>query len=83
MQKSSVGLIFDLKCEAGKKDVFMKIDSDDLPIGQVELLQIRSKIGTFADIVIYVQNRSCKSLTTIHMNIDERLLILSSYIISW
>ena len=29
----------------------MKIDSDDLPIGQVELQRIRSKIGTFADIV--------------------------------
>ena len=29
----------------------MKIDSDDLPIGQIELLQIRPKIGTFADIV--------------------------------
>ena len=51
MQKCSVGLILDLKCEAGKKDVFIKIDRDDLPIGQVELLQIRSKIGTFADIV--------------------------------
>ena len=29
----------------------MKIDIDDLPIGQVELLQLRSKIGTFADVV--------------------------------
>ena len=29
----------------------MKIDSDDLPIGQVELLRIRSKTGTFVDIV--------------------------------
>ena len=29
----------------------MKIDIDDLPVGQVELLRIRSKIGTFADIV--------------------------------
>ena len=83
MQKCSVGLILNLKYEAGKNDVFMKIDSDGLPIGRVELLQIMSKIGTFADIVIYVQNRSCKSLTTIHMNIDKRLLILSSYIISW
>ena len=40
-----------LKCGAGKKDVFMKIDIDDLPTGQVELLWIRSKIGAFADIV--------------------------------
>ena len=29
----------------------MKTDIDDLPIGQVELLRIRSKIGTFADII--------------------------------
>ena len=29
----------------------MKIDCDDLPIGQVELHQIRSKIGTFTSIV--------------------------------
>ena len=29
----------------------MKIDIDDLPIGQVELLQLRSKIGTFADVI--------------------------------
>ena len=29
----------------------MKIDIDDLPIGQVQLLRIRSKIGTFTDIV--------------------------------
>ena len=51
MQKCSVGFILDLKCVAGKKDVFMKIDRDDLPIGQVELLRIRSKTGTFVDIV--------------------------------
>ena len=50
MQKCSVGFILDLKCDAGKKDLFMKIDSDDFPNGQVELLQIRS-IGTFAGIV--------------------------------
>ena len=42
MQKCSVCFILDLKCDAGKKDVFRKIDSDDLTIGQVELLQIRS-----------------------------------------
>ena len=29
----------------------MKIDSEDLPIGQIELLKIRSKIGTFAGTV--------------------------------
>ena len=51
MQKCSVGFTLALKCGAGKKDVFMKIDIDDLPIGQVELLRIRSKIGTFADII--------------------------------
>ena len=51
MQESSVGFILDLKCDAGKKDVFMKIDSDNLPISQVKLLQIRSKIGTVADII--------------------------------
>ena len=51
MQECSVGFIVDLKCDADKKDVFMKIDSDDLPIGQVKLLQIRSKIGTVADII--------------------------------
>ena len=51
MQKCSVGFILNLKRGPGKKDVFMKIDSDDLPIGQVELQRIRSKIGTFADIV--------------------------------
>ena len=51
MQKCSVGFILDLKCGAGKKDVFIKIDIDDLPIGQVQLLQIRSKIGAFADVV--------------------------------
>ena len=51
MQKCSVGSILDLKCGAGKKDVFMKIDIDNLPIGQVELLRIRSKIRAFADIV--------------------------------
>ena len=51
MQKYSVGFILDLKCGAGKKGVFMKIDSDGLPIGQVKLLQIGSKIGTFANII--------------------------------
>ena len=35
MQKCSAGFILDLKCGAGKKGVFMKIDIDDLPIGQV------------------------------------------------
>ena len=51
MQKCSLGFILDLKCGAGKEDVFMKIDIDDLPIGQVELLRKKSEIGTFADIV--------------------------------
>ena len=50
MQKCLVGFVLDLNCGAGKKDVFMKIDIDDLPIGQVELLRLRSKIGTFADV---------------------------------
>ena len=35
MQKYSVGFILDLNCGAGKKDVFMKIDIDELPIVQV------------------------------------------------
>ena len=34
-----------------QKDVFMKIDINDLPIGQVELMRIRSKTWTFADVV--------------------------------
>ena len=29
----------------------MNIDIDDLPIGQVELLQVRSKFGIFAHVV--------------------------------
>ena len=51
MQECSVGFILDLKFGPGKKAVFMKIDIDDLPIAQVELLPIRSKIGTFPNIV--------------------------------
>ena len=41
MDKCSVGFILDLKCGAGKKDVFMKIDIDELLICQVELVQTR------------------------------------------
>ena len=61
----------------------MKIDIDDLPIDQNELLRIRSKIETFADVADYVQSTSCNSLTTIHMNIGTNVLILSPYISSW
>ena len=50
MQKCSVGFILALKC-ASKKNIFTKIVIDDVPIGQVELLRIRSKIGTFANVV--------------------------------
>ena len=49
MQNCSVGFILDLKC-AVKKDIYMKIDIDDLLIGKIKLLWIRSKIGTFADV---------------------------------
>ena len=38
-------------CGASKKNNFTKIVIDDVPIGQVELLRIRSKIGTFANVV--------------------------------
>ena len=51
MQRYSVGFILDLKCGAGKKDAFVKIGIGDLSICLDDLLQIRSKIGSFADVV--------------------------------
>ena len=50
MHKCSVGFILYLKCGAGKKDIFMKIDIDELLICRVELLQTRLKIRTLADV---------------------------------
>lgn len=51
MQKCSVDFILDLKLWCWQKDVFMKIDIDNLLIGQVELLRIRLKFGRFIDVV--------------------------------
>ena len=51
MEHCSVGSILNLKCGPAGRDVLKKTDIDDLPIGQVELPRIRSKIVTFSDVV--------------------------------
>ena len=51
MESCSVGSILNLECGTGKNNSYFKIDIDELPLGQVELLRIRSKIDYFADVV--------------------------------
>lgn len=51
MDICSIGSILNLKCGSAKDKVFSKIDIDDLPIGQAELLRIRSRIESFSDVV--------------------------------
>ena len=83
MQKFSVGFILDLKCGAHKKDVFMKIDIDDLSIGQVQLLRIRLKIVTFADIVDLCPKHKLQLIDNYSHEHGTSVLILSPYISSW
>ena len=51
MESCSVGSILNLECGTGKNNSYFKIDIDELPLGQVELLCIRSKIDSFAGVV--------------------------------
>ena len=51
MESCSVGSILNLKCGARKNNSYFKIDVNELPLGQVELVHIRSKIEPFTDVV--------------------------------
>ena len=64
--------------------VFMKIDIDDLLISPVELVRIRSKIGTFADIFDVYRKRKLQFIDNYsHEHQYKYGLILSLYISSW
>ena len=77
MHKCSVGFILYLKCGAGKKDIFMKIDIDELLICRVELVQTRLKIRTLADVFDLCPNHKLQFTENIHMNIITSVSILS------
>ena len=51
MESCSVGSILNSICEARKNNSYFKIDVNELPLGQVELLHIRSNIEPFTDVV--------------------------------
>ena len=85
MEHCSVGSLLNLKFgPAGRDNAFKKIDIDDLPIGQVELLRIRLKIVTFSlMLLMYAQSTSYSLVITFQMHIVINVLIHSVCIEVW
>ena len=85
MEHCSVGSLLNLKFgPAGRDNAFKKIDIDDLPIGQVELLRIRLKIVTFSlMLLMYAESTSYSLVITFQMHIVINVLIHSVCIEVW
>ena len=85
MEHCSVGSLLNLKFgPAGRDNAFKKIDIDDLPIGQVELLRIRLKIVTFSLMLLMcAQSTSYSLVITFQMHIVINVLIHSVCIEVW
>ena len=82
MEHCSVGSILNLKCGPAGRDVFKKTDIDDLPIGQVELPRIRSKIVTFSDVVDVCSKHKLQFIDNVS-NAHRYVLIHSVWIKVW
>ena len=54
MESCSVDYILNSKCGAGKNNSYFTIDVDELQLGQVELLHIRSKTNLLLMLLICV-----------------------------